>query len=98
MDHAEWIVIARWRTWCKTGSSKLPIIQKQPCGTRCLSARPAICCYPVVGQQRQQVLKRFLSTGFSALLFFSGVNAADQQAGPPEGSEPSSPFQISVSL
>ena len=44
------------------------------------------------------VLKKFLTTGFSALLFFFSANAAGQQAGPPDNGETSSPFQISVSL
>jgi Ca-activated chloride channel family protein len=44
------------------------------------------------------VLKKSLSTGFPALLFFFGASAADQQATPPDSGESTSPFQISVSL
>jgi hypothetical protein len=44
------------------------------------------------------VLKRFLSTGFSALLFFSGASAAEPQAESTPLTANTSPFQISVSL
>ena len=51
----------------------------------------------LVSVEVTKVLKIFLSTGFSALLFFSGASA-DQKTGPADIGETNSPFQISVSL